>query len=53
MGLEASIGTWAVYFRSIYSQNQTKELHEGLRPGERTKNIAAEVRYRAGPQVVM
>ena len=54
MGLEASNGTWTAYFRSIYSQNQTFELHEGLRPEEWMKNIVAEVQgYRAGPQVVM
>jgi hypothetical protein len=55
MGLEASSGTWTAYFRdNIYNQNQTIELHEGLRPEELVKNIAAEVQgYRAGPQVVM
>jgi len=52
MGLGASSCSWAVYFRSIYSQNRTSELREGLRPEEQMKSIAAEAQgYRAGPQV--
>jgi hypothetical protein len=55
MGFGASNWAWIAYFRSIYSRNQTSELHEGLRPKVQMKNTAAEVlrRYRAGPRVVV
>ena len=52
---EASSWTWIAYFRSIYSRNQTSELHEGPRPRPEVqmKNTAAEVReYRVGRRVV-
>jgi hypothetical protein len=49
----ASNWTQAVHSHSIYSQDQTTELHEGLHPETRMKSIVAGVRgYKAGPQAV-
>lgn len=48
MGFGASNWTWVARFRSIYSRNQTSELHEGLLPKVQKQNTAAEVRgYKA------